>query len=69
MPATTKDAWKCTLHYTSNYTHVSQGRAVHSLGYAKAKGSDQNMGLYTLFHYTSLAQVKEGHYVIGICPK
>ena len=68
VPATT-DSWICTLHYTSNYTHVSQGRAYHSLGYAKAKGSNQNMGLYTLFHYTSLAQVKEGHYVIGICPK
>ncbi len=69
VSVTTKDAWKCTETYTSNYTHVSQGRAYHALGYAKAKGSDLNMGLYTLFHYTRLANTKEGHYIIGACPK
>jgi hypothetical protein len=47
---------------------VTAGRAVYSLGYALAKGSNQNMGLYNVFVTTKLAQTSAGYYVIGNCP-
>lgn len=54
---------------TSNYAHVTAGRAYHSLGYAKAKGSNQNMGLYNTFNTTKLRQTGSSYYVIdSTCP-
>lgn len=71
ISVTTKpqDGWKCTVHYSSNYTHVLQGRAYNALGFAKANGSNQTIGLYTIFNYALLAQTKPGYYVIGACPQ
>ncbi len=63
---TTTLAATCTT--SSNYAHVVAGRAYHSLGYAKANGSNQNMGLYNTYNTTTLKQIAANYYVIGTCP-
>lgn len=45
------------------------GRARYSMGYALAKGSDQNMGLYNVLVITTLAQTSAGYYIVGNCPR
>jgi hypothetical protein len=65
---TTQSGYACTTTTASNYAHVTAGRAVYSAGYALAKGSYQNMGLYNVFVTTRLAQTSAGYYVIGNCP-
>ena len=66
VSATTLSA--CTATTSSNYTHVQAGRAYAGGGYAYAKGSNQNMGLYNTFYTTTLAQTSPGYYIIGNCP-
>jgi poly(3-hydroxybutyrate) depolymerase len=51
----------------SNYAHVSAGRATQSGGYAYAKGSGQNMGLWNVFVTTTLKQTAPNYYVVGSC--
>jgi poly(3-hydroxybutyrate) depolymerase len=68
VSATTKPAFTCTTTTASNYAHVTAGRATQSGGYAWAKGSNQNMGLYNTFVTTTLAQTAAGYYIIGNCP-
>ncbi|MEU0370163.1 PHB depolymerase family esterase [Streptomyces sp. NPDC006283] len=53
-----------------NYQHVQAGRATTNGGYAYAKGSAQNMGLYNTFVTHTLKESPAGHYVIadGGCP-
>jgi poly(3-hydroxybutyrate) depolymerase len=64
---TTTTAGACFT--SSNYTHVTAGRATHSLGYVYAKGSGQNMGLYNTFASTKLRQTGSNYYVIdSTCP-
>ncbi|HRE16939.1 MAG TPA: PHB depolymerase family esterase [Rhodocyclaceae bacterium] len=54
---------------TSNYSHVTAGRATTSGGYTYAKGSGQNMGLYNTFTTTKLRQTGTNYYVIdNTCP-
>jgi poly(3-hydroxybutyrate) depolymerase len=65
---TTQSGYACTTTTASNYAHVTAGRAAYSAGYALAKGSYQNMGLYNVFVTTRLAQTSAGYYVIGNCP-
>jgi len=65
---TTSSGHACTQTTSSNYTHVTAGRAYNSGGYALAKGSNQNMGLNNTFYTTTLAQTAPGYYVIGNCP-
>lgn len=57
-----------TCYTANNYAHVTAGRATHSLGYAYAKGSGQNMGLYNTYQVRTLKQTGPGYYVIGTCP-
>lgn len=57
-----------TCHTASNYSHVSAGRAYHSLGYVKANGSNQNMGLYNTFATNTLKELGPNYFVIGTCP-
>jgi poly(3-hydroxybutyrate) depolymerase len=57
-----------TCYTSSNYAHVTAGRATTSGGYTYAKGSGQNMGLYNTFVTTTLKQTSPGYYVIGTCP-
>jgi poly(3-hydroxybutyrate) depolymerase len=58
----------CTTSTATNYAHVLAGRAYVSAGFALAKGSNQNMGLYNIFITRTLAQTAEGYYVVGSCP-
>jgi poly(3-hydroxybutyrate) depolymerase/chitodextrinase len=57
-----------TCFTSSNYAHTTAGRATQSGGYAYAKGSNQNMGLWNTFVTTTLKQTSPGYYVIGTCP-
>jgi len=58
-----------TCYKSSNYAHVSAGRAYNSGGYAKAKGSNQNMGLNNTFYTTKLRKTGTNYYVIdNTCP-
>ena len=68
VSATTTSGFVCTVTTSSNYAHVTAGRAVNSGGYALAKGSNQNMGLNNTFYTSTLAQTSAGYYVIGNCP-
>ncbi|MFD3971060.1 alpha/beta hydrolase family esterase [Streptomyces cyaneofuscatus] len=54
----------------SNYEHVRAGRATTTGGYAYAKGSGQNLGLYNTFVTRTLKESPAGHYTIatGSCP-
>jgi poly(3-hydroxybutyrate) depolymerase len=59
-----------TCYTASNYTHALFGRAhLNYLTYhALANGSNQDMGLYSLFVTTTLKQVGVNNYIIGTCP-
>ncbi|MFJ4776638.1 PHB depolymerase family esterase [Streptomyces sp. NPDC088762] len=48
-----------------NYQHVQAGRATASGGYAYAKGSNQNMGLYNVFTTHTLKESPAGYFVIA----
>lgn len=65
---TTTTTVAASCYTSSNYSHVTAGRAVNSGGYALAKGSNQNMGLNNTFVTTTLKQTSPGYYVIGTCP-
>ncbi|MGW7436981.1 extracellular catalytic domain type 1 short-chain-length polyhydroxyalkanoate depolymerase [Streptomyces sp. NPDC054849] len=53
----------------NNYQQVQAGRATTNGGYAYAKGSNQNMGLYNTFVTHTLKESPAGYYVIadGTC--
>jgi hypothetical protein len=58
-----------TCYNTSNYAHVTAGRAYNSVGYARANGSNQNMGLNNVYYMTKLRNTATNYYVIdGTCP-
>lgn len=59
---------QATCFPASNYAHTTAGRAYASFGYAHAKGSNQNMGLWNIYTVTTLKQTAPNHYVIGTCP-
>lgn len=64
--ATTTGGTTPPVCYTaSNYAQVAAGRAYHSLGYAYADGSNQNMGLYNTFYTHTLKQTAPNHWVIA----
>jgi poly(hydroxyalkanoate) depolymerase family esterase len=54
----------------SNHAHVQAGRATTSGGYAYARGSGQNMGLYNTFVTHTLKESPVGYFTIadGSCP-
>jgi poly(3-hydroxybutyrate) depolymerase len=64
---TTGTSFTPTCFTSSNYTHVTAGRATTSGGYTYSKGSNQNMGLYNTFVTKTLKQTSPGYYVIGTC--
>lgn len=68
VTGSTTSGFTCTATTASNYAHVTAGRAYNSGGYARANGSNQNMGLYNTFYTSTLAQTSSGYYVIGNCP-
>lgn len=58
----------CTEHTSSNYTHVSSGRATTNFFYAYAVGSGDNLGLYSIFGSTTVAETSSNYYESGNCP-
>ncbi len=60
-------ASSCTEYYDSNYNHVIAGRAYNDMGYAKATGSGDNLGLNNTFTYTTLKETSTGYYELGSC--
>ncbi|AKJ31367.1 fibronectin type III domain-containing protein [Caldimonas brevitalea] len=62
---TTGATASCTT--ANNFAHVAAGRAYQRHGFAYAKGSDQNIGLWNFFIVTTLKQTGPGHYVLGTC--
>lgn len=56
-----------TCFTASNAGHVAAGRAYNSYGYAKANGSNQNMGLNNTYTIRTLKQTGSNYYVIGTC--
>jgi poly(3-hydroxybutyrate) depolymerase len=68
VTGTTSSGFVCTTTTSSNYAHVTAGRAHASGGYALANGSNQNMGLNNTFYSQTLAQTSAGYYIIGSCP-
>lgn len=67
--ATTTTTTAGACYKSSNYAHVTAGRAYNSLGYAKANGSNQSMGLYNTFVTTKLRKTGTNYYVIdNTCP-
>lgn len=56
-----------TCFTASNYAHTTAGRAYASWGLTYANGSNQSMGLWNTFTFTTLKQTGPNHYVIGTC--
>ena len=56
----------CTT--ASNFAHTLAGRARVIWGLTYANGSNQSMGLWSIFVTTTLKQTQPGYYVIGTCP-
>jgi poly(3-hydroxybutyrate) depolymerase len=53
----------------NNYNHVSAGRAqVCNAGFACAKGSGENLGLYNLFVTSNVVESPAGFFKKGACP-
>jgi poly(3-hydroxybutyrate) depolymerase len=67
---TTTTTVATTCYTSSNYAHVSAGRAhsVLTTGHTAANGSNQDMGLYNTFVTTTLKKTGTNYYVIGSCP-
>lgn len=64
---TTTGSAPATCFTASNYAHTTAGRATVVMGYARANGSNQNMGLWNVFITTTLKQTAPNYYVIGTC--
>jgi poly(3-hydroxybutyrate) depolymerase len=60
--------WACTTVTSSNYAHVQAGRAHATFGLAYANGSNDLIGLNSIFFRSTLAQTAEGYYKVGACP-
>lgn len=58
----------CTDVRSSNYSHVSAGRATMSNYYVYAQGSGDYMGLYNIYTYTTLKETNPNYYQLGSCP-
>ncbi len=65
--ATTTTA-AATCYTSSNYAHVTAGRAHASSYNAAANGSNQNMGLNNTFTTKTLKKTGANYYIIGTCP-
>jgi poly(3-hydroxybutyrate) depolymerase len=60
--------WACTTVTSNNYAHVQAGRAHTTFGLAYANGSNDLIGLNSIFFRSTLAQTAEGYYKVGACP-
>lgn len=62
------NGFTCTETTSSNYNHVTAGRATTTGIYVYSVGSGEDMGLYNLYTTTTLAETSAGYYQIGNCP-
>lgn len=67
---TTTTAAPATCYTSSNYAHVTAGRAhyTYTTGHTYANGSNQDMGLYNTYQVTTLKMTGANYYIIGTCP-
>jgi hypothetical protein len=66
--ATTASGWQCTDYYANNYDHVQAGRATTTGGNCYCVGSNDNLGLYNVATYTTVAETSSGYYEKASCP-
>ncbi|NPT57373.1 extracellular catalytic domain type 2 short-chain-length polyhydroxyalkanoate depolymerase [Paraburkholderia elongata] len=68
VTTTTSAAVAC--YYSSNFVHVQAGRAHDSRGYARANGSNENIGLDNVFFNTTLRKTGPNYYIVDhlTCP-
>jgi feruloyl esterase len=64
---TTSTTVAATCYTSSNYAHVTAGRAHDTGGYAYANGSNQKMGLDNTFYTSTLKKTGTNYYEIGTC--
>jgi hypothetical protein len=62
------DPSACTEVSSSNYTHVTSGRATSTGFYTYAVGSGDYIGFNNIFTYTTLAQTSAGYFERRSCP-
>ncbi len=67
-PTPTPPPSSCNEFTSSNYAHVSAGRATNNFGTAYAVGSGDNLGLYSLFGSSTVAETSTGYFESGNCP-
>lgn len=60
--------YTCSHWYSSNYTHVANGRAYAYGGNAYATDSNQYLGYYSIYAYTDVRRTSAGYYAYGSCP-
>jgi poly(3-hydroxybutyrate) depolymerase len=60
--------YNCASWYSSNYSHVVNGRAYASGGNAYAVNSNQYLGYYSTGAYTNVRRTSAGYYAYGTCP-
>ncbi len=58
----------CQETRSSNYAHVSAGRATRSGFNTYALGSGDYLGIYSIFTYTTLVETSSGNFELGSCP-
>jgi hypothetical protein len=69
VPGTTAPAPPaCDPYFSDNVTHVGEGRAYLFLGYARALGSRDMMGLYSPDDFSHLIKNGPFSYRVGYCP-
>lgn len=58
----------CTEYTADNNTHYVSGRAYVLFGLTYANGSNDAMGLWNIFTFTTLAETSPGYFEVGNCP-
>ena len=58
----------CQEFTSSNYAHVVAGRATSSAYLVYATGSNDYLGFFNTFSYTTLAETSAGYFEQGTCP-
>jgi poly(hydroxyalkanoate) depolymerase family esterase len=58
----------CTDVRSSNYSHVSAGRATNSGYLTYATGSGDYLGFYSIYSYTTVKETSAGYHELGNCP-
>jgi hypothetical protein len=68
ITATTTDGYQCHDWNDNNYNHVQAKRATTTGGNCFCVGSGDNLGLYNVATYTTVAETAEGYFEKASCP-